>query len=197
MEVEYENLKLKLERDVYKPAEDSFLLAENLMVNKGDTVLDIGTGTGILALLAAEKARYVTGTDINPKAVKLAGENARINGINNVEFIHCDLFPTDKEFDLIIFNPPYLPVDDSGLLGKAWSGGEDGIQLIERFLNSVSGYLKEDGIFELLVSSMNDVDRINEILKKNEIKSEIIARRKLFFEELYVIKGYLTITGKY
>jgi len=197
MAIKYQNLKLRLAPDVYKPAEDSFLLAENLLVDEGDVVLDIGTGTGILALLAAEKAHHVIGTEINPKAVKLARENSRINGIRNVEFLCCDLFPSDEKFDLILFNPPYLPVDDSGLLGKAWSGGSSGIEVIERFLSSVPKYLKPDGIFELLVSSLNDINSVNESLKENKIESKIIAKKRLFFEELYVIKGYLTVTEKY
>lgn len=186
--MEIDNLKLK--QEVYKPAEDSFILAENLLVDKGDVVLDIGTGTGILALAAAEKADKVVGTDINPIAVELARENARVNGIGNVEFIQCDLFPPGNErFDLIVFNPPYLPVKEPGLLEKAWSGGEGGIEIIERFLNSVSKHLKEDGVFELLVSSLGDMERIDEIMKRNKIESEIIDKRRLFFEELSVIKG--------
>ena len=186
--MEIDNLKLR--REVYKPAEDSFLLAENLLVEKGDAVLDLGTGTGILALTAAEKADRVVGTDINPIAVELARENARVNGIGNAEFIQCDLFPPGNErFDLIVFNPPYLPVKEPGLLEKAWSGGEGGIEIIERFLDSVSDYLKDDGVFELLVSSLGDMERIDELMKKNQIEYEIIAKRKLFFEELSVIKG--------
>jgi len=186
--MEIDNLKLK--QEVYKPAEDSFLLAENLLVEEGDVVLDVGTGTGILALTAAEKAERVVGTDINPMAVELARENARVNGIENAEFVCCDLFPPGNErFDLIIFNPPYLPVQESGLLEKAWSGGEGGIEVIERFLGSVSNHLKDDGVFELLVSSLGDTEGINELLKKNNIESEIIAKRKLFFEELSVVKG--------
>ncbi len=186
--MEIDNLKLK--REVYKPAEDSFLLAENLLVEEGDAVLDVGTGTGILALTAAEKASRVVGTDINPMAIELARENARVNGIGNVDFIQCDLFPPSNEkFDLIIFNPPYLPVKEQGLLEKAWSGGEGGIDLIEKFLDSVSNHLKDGGIFELLVSSLGDMERIDELLKKNNIESEVIAKKKLFFEELSVVKG--------
>ena len=186
--MEIDNLKLK--REVYKPAEDSTLLAENLLVEKGDAVLDVGTGTGILALTAAEKAERVVGTDINPIAVELARENARVNGIGNVEFVCCDLFPPGNErFDLIVFNPPYLPVNEPGLLEKAWSGGRGGIEIIERFLDSVSNHLKDGGVFELLVSSLGDMERIDEVMKKNQIEYDIIVKRKLFFEELSVIKG--------
>lgn len=190
MLVEYENLRLRLNHEVYRPAEDSFLLAENLLAGEGDSVLDIGTGTGILALLAARKADRVVGTDINPEAITLAGENSRINRIDNAKFVCCDLFPPgDEKFDLVIFNPPYLPVDEPGLLGRAWSGGRGGIEIIERFINSVSNYLQEDGIFELLVSSLSDMDGINAAMRANGIGAEVIARRRLFFEELIVIKG--------
>jgi release factor glutamine methyltransferase len=57
--------------DVYEPAEDSFIFAENLAVNFGDYVLDMGTGCGILGIVAAEKASHVVAVDLNPKAVRV------------------------------------------------------------------------------------------------------------------------------
>lgn len=112
MFLEYRGLRIKLHPpQVYEPAEDTFLLSENLAVKEGgDIALDMGTGTGIIALLMARKARWVLGVDINPIAVELAKENARINGITNVEFRLSDLFDNvSGKFDVITFNAPYLP----------------------------------------------------------------------------------------
>ena len=62
--------------NVYEPAEDSFLFAENLDVEKGSQVLDIGTGCGMLGILAAETATEVIAVDLNPYAVRCAKENS-------------------------------------------------------------------------------------------------------------------------
>jgi release factor glutamine methyltransferase len=61
--------------NVYEPAEDSFLFAENFKVQEAEAVLDLGTGCGILGILAAEKASAVVAVDVNPFAVRCAGED--------------------------------------------------------------------------------------------------------------------------
>ena len=94
--------------NVYEPAEDSFLFAENLIVKEGEKVLDMGTGCGILSIIAARKASEVVAVDINPYAVKCAMENAKLNGVaEKISFIQGDLFTPLKpaeNFDLM-----YLP----------------------------------------------------------------------------------------
>jgi release factor glutamine methyltransferase len=64
---------------VYEPAEDTFLISERLAVTEDDVVLDMGTGCGILAVLAAEKAKRVVAVDINPYAIECAIKNAQTN----------------------------------------------------------------------------------------------------------------------
>ena len=68
----YKDLILHVDENVYHPAEDTYLLAENLNVEKNDIVLDVRTGCGIIALLSARKAKEVVAIDINPYAVKCA-----------------------------------------------------------------------------------------------------------------------------
>lgn len=179
----YKGLRLETDDSVYYPAEDSLLIAENLLEEKG-RVLDIGTGTGILALVAAKNASKVTATDVNPKALELAGRNARNNEIENIEFIPSDLFAklSNERFDLIVFNPPYLPVEENDPIGRAWSGGEKGVELIQRFLDSVREHLNPGGKFLLLVSSLND-------LNWEEKGLGVVAKKKLFFEELMLLQG--------
>ncbi len=67
--------------NVYEPAEDSFLFAENLEVEKGAQVLDVGTGCGILGIFAAEKAALVIAVDLNPYALRCAKENSALNNV--------------------------------------------------------------------------------------------------------------------
>ncbi len=185
------SIKLKTHPEVYKPAEDSFLLAENLGVSVGGVVLDMGTGTGLLALVAAEKAKHVLGVDVNLNAVELAKENACVNRIDNVRFRVSDLFSNirgDERFDCIIFNPPYLPVEENGLLEKAWSGGCGGMQTIRRFVADAPAYLNQGGIIMLLISSVNGINNVCALLREHNLEPEIVANKKLFFEELYVLR---------
>ncbi|EHR79167.1 protoporphyrinogen oxidase [Thermococcus litoralis DSM 5473] len=184
----YRGLKIKLHPQVYEPAEDTFLLAENLKVKEGDVALDVGTGTGIIALLMAKKAKFVLGVDINPIAVELAKENARLNGITNVEFRQSDLFENvEGEFDIITFNAPYLPGEPEEPIDLALVGGESGREVLDRFLEEFPNYLKENGVVQIVQSSITGIE---ETLKKLESKgfiAEITAKERYFFEDIVVI----------
>ena len=74
--IKYQGMEFQTSNNVYEPAEDTFLLGDNLMVRKSDSVLEIGTGTGIIAILASKKAQSVTAIDINKYAVECASNNA-------------------------------------------------------------------------------------------------------------------------
>ncbi|MFH1054661.1 MAG: HemK2/MTQ2 family protein methyltransferase [Candidatus Altiarchaeota archaeon] len=192
MAYHYRNLVLETSEDVYKPAEDSLLLAGNVVV-EGGSVLDIGTGTGIQALNAAKDAEYVVGVDINPAAVELARRNAQANGIGNVKFIVSDLFENvEGRFDTVIFNPPYLPVSEDGSLAKAWSGGHDGVEVIDRFIKQVKGHLNQRGRVFLLASSVNNLDDVLVEFGGECLQARVIAKEKLFFEELCVVSAFLS-----
>jgi len=190
MILEYEGLKLKLHPDVYEPAEDSFLLARNLKVREGDLALDIGTGTGIIALLMARKARFVLGIDVNPKAVELARENARINDIKNVEFRISNLFENvEGKFDIITFNAPYLPGEPEKPIDHALVGGERGREVLDRFIDEARNYLKPKGMVQIVQSSITGIEETLEKLKNKGFNIEITARERYFFEEILVISA--------
>lgn len=192
MALHYRHLKLELNPNVYEPAEDSFLLAENITPKKGDYVLDVGTGTGILALVAAGKASKVLGVDINPEAVELARNNAKLNGLPNVESRLSDLFTNvGDRFDLIVFNPPYLPVKEDGLLELSWSGGERGVEVVERFLGEVKDYLKPRGRILMVASSLNGLRAVERKFIENGLSFRVLAEKKIPFEMLYVISSTL------
>jgi len=179
--------------EVYAPSEDTLLLANNLDLKQNDTILEIGIGSGFVSLVAAQKAKYVVGTDINPYAVKLAKLNARLNNISNVEFILGDLFsPIHYRFDLILINPPYLqdaklihhrPIDDS------WDGGRDGRTVTDRFLDDVEKYLRTEGRILIVQSSLSDHNKTIRELSKKGFKAQIAAYKKVFFETIYLIQA--------
>ncbi|USS40995.1 class I SAM-dependent methyltransferase [Thermococcus aggregans] len=184
----YQGLKIKLHPQVYEPAEDTFLLARNLKVKEGDVALDVGIGTGIIALLMAKKARFVLGVDINPIAVELAKENAKLNGIKNVEFRVSDLFQNvEGKFDIITFNAPYLPGEPEEPIDLALVGGENGREVLDRFLEEFPDYLKEDGVVQIVQSSITGIEKTLKKLEAKGFRAEITAKERYFFEEIVVI----------
>lgn len=189
--IHYHGLRLQIADRVYEPAEDSYLLADAVReAAPAGRVLDVGTGTGLVALIAARTAADVTGVDVNIHAVELARYNATLNEIENVEVMESDLFSrVEGAYDFVSFNPPYLPVDEGDELGKAWSGGERGREVIDRFLEDVGAHLTPAGCFLLLVSSLNDIDDVKGYAEKKGFAYQVVSRRKLDFEELVVFKG--------
>ncbi|MEM4701341.1 MAG: class I SAM-dependent methyltransferase [Candidatus Bathyarchaeia archaeon] len=193
----FANYTFYVEPDVYEPAEDSFLFAENLTVEHGEHVLDMGTGCGILGVIAAENASSVVAVDINPNAVRCAKENARLNGvINKMSFVRGDLFAPFKvgeHFDLILFNAPYLPSEPwegTMWIERAWAGGADGRAVLDRFLQTFPWYLKADGRVLLMQSTLADLEKTFQVLEAQGFKAEVIAERSFpLFETAVLIEA--------
>ena len=182
--------------NVYEPAEDTFLLAENLCVSKNDFVLDMGTGCGILGILAAKKARSVIAVDINPYAVYCAKMNAKLHRVERkMNILRGDLFQPIKageKFDMILFNAPYLPSEKEERktwIDRAWAGGLGGRELIDRFLLEAPKRLKMDGRFFLVQSTLSDVDETMQILREIGLQARVLAKEKVAFETLVVIEA--------
>jgi release factor glutamine methyltransferase len=174
--------------DVYEPCDDTFLLVDAALneVRSTDSILEVGTGCGIIAKMVAERASCVIATDKNPRAVA----NAKLNG---VKAIVGDLFADlESRFDLIIFNPPYLPNrshTSSDWQTWAWDGGPSGREVIARFLSQVGNYLTEKGRVLLVISSITGYKEVTELMQAEFEIVSVIAERKFFFETLYVVLG--------
>lgn len=183
--------------NVYEPAEDSFLFAENLTVKEGEVILDMGTGCGILGIVAASKASSVAAVDINPYAVRCAKENAKLNGVADKMFlIQGDLFAPIKageKFDLILFNAPYLPIELSEgqiWIEKAWAGGVNGRAVLDRFLHDFPVHLKDGGRVLLMQSTLANPDKTLKILAAKGFKTRVVTKRDLpFFETITLIEA--------
>ena len=191
--------EFNIEKDemVYEPSDDSYLLAENLIINTGEKVLEIGTGSGIVAMYASQMTDKVVATDINFNAIELAEKNFKSNGIKNIELLLGNLFEPVKnqKFDVILFNAPYLPTEKSEILDDslnyAFDGGLDGRKVIDSFLNEVKNHLNRGGRVQLIQSSLSNVEETISKLKELGFKVEITATEKFFFEEIVLITGFL------
>jgi release factor glutamine methyltransferase len=104
--IEYEGLLIYTIPEVYEPAEDTYLLAKNLDIQRKDEVLEIGTGTGLIAVYTAQRTKNVVATDISEYAIKCALKNTISNKTFNLELRQGDLFEPVKgeKFNLILFN---------------------------------------------------------------------------------------------
>lgn len=198
VEIEYRKARIKLGNIdlVYEPAEDSFLLADAALkeAKAGMRILEIGTGSGFVSTVLLENLKDIrlVATEINPHAATCAKTNG-------VEVIRTDLFKglksrdPETHFDLILFNPPYLPTSKEekvpGWLNYAFDGGINGRETLDRFLNEVKDYLKPRGEILVLISSITGLEAVKEKMENLGFAVDVIARKKVSFEELMVVRG--------
>lgn len=185
--MEYKDgLDMAEDPEVYPPSEDSILLTESLDIRIGEKVLEIGTGSGIVSIQCALNGADVVCGDINPRAVALARRNAAANGVD-IDVRETDVYSNiEGRFDTIVFNLPYLPVEDEGELAKAWSGGPDGLGPLPRLLEGAPEHLLPDGRVVVVVSSLMDRAGLDKTLEEYEVK--VLGELPLFFERLQVLE---------
>ncbi len=206
VKITYQGVRVNLLPRVYEPSEDTFLLARTALeeVRWGERVLEMGCGCGLVsAVLAARKNAKVVGVDINPDAVRCA----RLNG---VQAVRGDLFTGIRgSFDLVVFNPPYLPSRIDGVsreedsiekieetaderwLDLALDGGLTGREVIERFLWQLPSHLNPGGRLLLLVSTITGVEEVKSLLHSQGFRVWWAGSERLWFEELVVLGASL------
>ena len=195
--IHFADLVFDVNDNVYEPAEDSFLFIENLDVTKDQIVLDLGTGSGILAVSAAKKANHVVAFDLNPYAIHCAKTNAILNQVADmIDFLLGDLFSAFCDcvrFDLVLFNAPYLPSEageDASWIGRAWAGGADGRAVVDRFIAQVPAYLNSGGRVLLMQSTLTGVDGTLQAFINHNLRATVVATQQLpFFETLTLIEA--------
>ncbi len=158
---EFMSLPFLIEEEVLIPRGDTEALVEAIL-NLGRSfknILDVGTGSGIIALSLAKyiKNSRVLAVDISPHALVLAAENARALGLaDRVEFVRGDVFHwvPERQFDLVVSNPPYIPTGEIPLLQEevrfeppmALDGGADGLRFYSRLAELATGILLPGGV---------------------------------------------------
>ena len=139
--------------------DESPCIGKKLLDKRASNGLDLGTGSGILAVLAAKAGADMIGVDINRKAVIYAERTAEINGLGGrCAFLHGDLYGPvrGRQFDLVVANPPFVPLPPSYRMFLSADGGPDGLSLVRPVLEGLRGHLAVDGIFLMLTMGLGD-----------------------------------------
>ncbi|MEU6994141.1 HemK2/MTQ2 family protein methyltransferase [Streptomyces sp. NPDC046465] len=174
---------------VYAPQHDTALLCRALDredIGDGTSVLDLGTGSGALAVAAARHGARVTALDISWRAVLTARLNARLSG-QSVAVRRGDLTTgaSSGPFDLVVSNPPYVP-SPSPLLprrgaARAWDGGPAGRLVVDRVCDTAPRALRYGGILLMVHSALCDVDLTLDRLALRGMDAEVTDRRSIPF----------------
>ena len=171
-----------LKNDEYPPSEDTFFIANNLENERGDYALDIGSGSGYLTKLLCKNFSLVVGTDINYEVLQ------NQSSYKTDKLICCN--SSDAliiKFDFIVCNLPYLATDE--ILDIATDGGSEGFEIPKKIFDSALKNLKENGKFIFVTSSLSNYLKLIDYAQKLGLTTKIIAKKKLFFEELILVEA--------
>jgi len=170
-----------LKNDEYPPSEDTFFIVDNIEHEKGNFALDIGSGSGYLTKLLSDNFSLVVGTDINFEVLKNQTYKTK-------NLVCCNGSDALKiKFDFIVCNLPYLATDE--ILDVATDGGAEGFEIPKKIFDSLINNLEKNGKFVFVTSSLSNYQKLIDYAQKLGLKTRIMAKKKLFFEELILIEA--------
>lgn len=187
----YKDYLLKIPDGVYLPSEDTYLLKEALeKENLKDklTFLEVGSGSGIISLSVYNYFKKLTLIDIDKVVIEYLKDLKKEYTLKKIKIIRSDLFAgiKDEKFDVIVFNPPYVPSEKFETFST--DGGKDGCEVILKFIDQLKSHLNEKGVCYLLLSSHNNLKKIYTNVLKNHLTYNILQEKNMFFEKLIVLK---------
>ena len=160
----------------------------------GKRVLDVGTGSGMLALYAARKGAQATAVDINPLAVVTARQNAQSNQVS-LEILESDLFknlPKAPPFDFLLVNPPYFEAHPKNNAEQAFFAGEN-LEYFTRFFAQVKAHIHPRTKTWMILSNDCNMVKINEIATSNGFNSQVVARKEKWGKGLIVVEWQMAV----
>ncbi|MVM30917.1 methyltransferase [Spirosoma sp. HMF4905] len=185
-------LEIKVPPGVFHPTlfSSTKLLLEfvNSQPVLGLKVLELGAGSGLLAVDMARNGALVTASDINPIACATVRENARINDVV-VNVVHSDLFDqfVDQLFDLILINPPYYPKTPKTDAEKAWFCGDD-YEYFKKLFSQLAHFLSKTGYAMMILSEDCNLKKIHQLATEKGYKWQSFSTIKKNGEWYYLVK---------
>jgi release factor glutamine methyltransferase len=173
---------------VYEPQHDTRLLAEAIRregIAPGAEVLDLGTGSGALAMEAAGLGARVTAVDISWRAVLTARLNAMVRR-QNITVRHGDMVSAvpGRSFDLVVSNPPYVPSPGAWPprgAARSWDAGRDGRALLDRICDTAPTVLRPGGALLVVHSALCDVEITLDRLRRAGLRASVTDRATIPF----------------
>ena len=195
---------------IYEPDADSFLLLDALELKLNEIlkqkplmILEFGSGSG-LAITFVAKHFCLTpcllfAIDINPCACYSTKRTFQQNNLHlkhYLDIIQCNLADPfvdrlSSKIDLILFNPPYVPtetLDVKDVIERAYSGGKQGIEIIEKAIEQASRLLSSEGLFFMVALEENNFDTLKELANQFGLSIDIILKRRTLIERLFVVQ---------
>ena len=169
-----------LKNDEYTPSEDTFFMVDNIKNEKGNFALDVGSGSGYITKLLSENFSFVVGTDINFDVLtKQTYKTENIVCCNGSDALKI-------KFDFIVCNLPYLATDT--IIDIATDGGVEGFEIPKKIFDSVIDNMAKNAKFVFVTSSLSNYQKLIDYAQKLGLKTRIMAKKKLFFEELILVE---------
>lgn len=204
-------------KNVYDPSDDTYLIIDyfkeninncnfdNLEFKTIKYILDMGTGTGIIAIfflllknIYPEFNPKIYASDILKEAINCSKFNEKINQFEKeITFFKSDLFasfPNDlkHKFNIIVFNPPYLPsiklgdIKNKVSIDYSWDGGINGIEITKKFINQVREFidLNNKSYIYFISSSRADIKGLKKFVLDRGFKLRVLKKKHVFFEDI-------------
>jgi release factor glutamine methyltransferase len=185
----YDQICIKVHPDVFPP---HLTISTKILLNfikpldlVGKSFLELGCGSGIIALFAAKKGAVVTASDVNQKALDFLIKNAKTNNLI-IETVYSDLFQNlSKSFDYIIINPPYYPKEPKNIKEKAWFCGEN-FEYFKKLFSQLTLFNNTNCTIYMILSQDCAIEHIIKMAEIEELKMQIIYETKQNFENNFI-----------
>jgi HemK-related putative methylase len=193
-----EEMILQTNTTLAEPSEQSYFLGALLPQYPSELALDLGCGSGYLAItMAMTRVSKVIASDVSVTATNMCRDNVRRNGVGSIVFsVVSDLFSafSNRNFDLIVCNPPSLPINDDSTATPHLGAGPDGRFIIDRIVSDFSTYLARNGRLLLAHTSLSDLPKTLRLLQARRIQHKIVASKRIVFRtEYYAHMSHLSI----